>query len=208
MRLTKRTVLLTAVLFTIVATASAQFLGFFSTKKPAEDLTVLDHMPNNLWYMKGHRNGTDTGLYMPIGDRLSEAIQRNDTVIWRYYCQRCVNPYNNTLFVVLKNADDSVKAQILDIMKPDAGVTVVFWSGSATKGELDGWMDGISGRFSYLDTRGVRINSMGASSNATILIGIQDMTSDKVGILREELVKIGVPLGLVIVFDQLPAVPV
>lgn len=163
---------------------------------------VLPYYPFSAWWIKGYDKGTPNYLYEKTADALANAYENGSLMVRSHYGNMFVNPYNNTIFVVLKDRNEEVKNEFLRIMNPPGGVTVVFREGPALYSDLQKWVEIISKNSDSLKEKGVIIDGYGITENATIAIGIHDMSSEKINVLKDFL-RGKVPL-VILVFYEMP----
>lgn len=200
----KNAIRMTPYIIVIAFVVIAIIAGNYNLKQEdiwRQDLKVMSN-PYSPWWLENHRQGIVDNKYRATANRLGDAVASNSTLINEYYTTHFVNPYNNTVFVRLKDADESVKAQFLELMRPPEGVAVVFLRGSATHSELEGWRSIVHSLYPTFEKQGVVLGSSGgAGTNGTICFGVKDLTDDRIQIFRE-VVKGRVPLGIIVLYEE------
>ena len=88
----------------------------------------------------------------------------------------------------------------LEVMDPYPCVTVIFKKGYANWSELEEWEQKIGEYLVTLLESGVHITSIGKTINATIEVGILNISHEKVEIL-ENLLREDVPLGILVLVN-------
>ena len=116
----------------------------------------------------------------------------NETIVFAI-----LNAYNNTIWVVVKSLEPEVLDAFLEVMDPPLGVSVRFLKGPASWREVEGWMSIISDELYTFQACGVQVISLSRTENATIRIGIEDITLEKVQIVLE-ILEGRVPPGILV----------
>ena len=156
----------------------------------------LNYDRSGVWWFKGYRSGSVNYSYQLVTERLNDDRYSNiSQVITDNFCQLYVNPFNNTVFVVVKSLEPKVLDFFLDVMNPPRYVDVIFRKGEATWWELESWEALIGSELNNIWDLGVRVTSLGKTENATIGITILDIDHDKVEIVLDVL-KGKVPPGI------------
>jgi hypothetical protein len=164
-----------------------------------EPKILLDKHTPDAWWLEGHMDGEPTPDVLSPSIRLRRALDRNESIVVENFGQMYVNDYNNTVFVVTKSLDTNVTDAFLDIMNPGPSVSVIFRQGYASWVELEEWEEAIRSEFENIRASGVDVCCFGKSENATLRIGIINISMDDVEIILE-LLDGKVPPG-VLVFE-------
>jgi Bacterial Ig-like domain len=162
-----------------------------------EPKILLDKPAPSAWWLEGYMDGEPTLDVLDPSIRLRRALDRNESVVVENYCQVYVNDYNNTIFVVSKSLDVNVTDAFLDIMKPGPEVSVKFRRGYASWVELEAWEAAIWGEIENIEASGVELCCFGKSENATLRIGIINITMDDVQVILT-ILEGKVPPGVII----------
>ena len=158
----------------------------------------LNYDLSGAWWIKGPRPGVRArnNSYQMVTKRLRDDQYSNiSQVITDNFCQLYVNPFNNTVFVVVKSLEPEVTDFFLDVMNPPRYVCVIFRKGEATWWELERWEALIGSKLNNLRDLGVRVTTLSKTANATIRITIFDIDLDKVKVVLDVL-KGKVPPGI------------
>jgi len=164
-----------------------------------EPKILLDKPAPSAWWLEGYMVGEPTLDVLSPSIRLRRALDRNESIIVENFGQLYVNDYNNTIFIVTKSIDPNITKAFLDIMKPDPEVSVKFRRGYASWMELETWEAAIRGEIENMEASGVELCCFGKSENATLRIGVINITMDDVQVILS-LLEGKVPPG-VIVFE-------
>ena len=166
--------------------------------------TILSSKPSKGWWLDGYKTGSHLIGYKQATFSLREALKKEASqIITKNYGHHFVNPYNNTVFVVLTNVNDKVKQEFLKVMNPPEGTTVIFRKGPASYMDLEKWYHTILDNLLTLDAAGVKVLWVGISENATISLGLKEIAEEKLEILYATL-KDKVPKGILIIYAQEP----
>lgn len=141
-------------------------------------MNVKDEPPNDLWWLRGQARAEDNPpAMMAVTDRLSSLIFDEKRADLRAVYGNCyVNPGNSTVFVVLTNCDVETIAMFNAALDPPVSVRVIYRTGPASYETLEGYADAIGGAIFDLPRGVVEVNAMGITENATLLIGISEVT--------------------------------
>ena len=162
---------------------------------------VLSKAKEACWWLDGYRQPKTSMGYQAAGEKLLEAYQEGTPVVRNHLSQVYVNPYNNTVFIVVKDLDESVKEKFIDIMNPDKGVTIVFKEGVATLEDLERWVEIISSSTDSLKADGVEIKSIAVSESGKIKVGVKNLKENKVSTLLS-LLELKVPKGALVLYPM------
>ena len=166
------------------------------------DSTVLEKKPQGCWWLDGYRGVKTSMGYSIAALNLNHAYyERTSKVVREHLSQIFVNPYNNTVFVVVKNLSDEVKNEFLSIMKPANGVHIVFMEGVASLSDLEKWCSHIVDNADNIEELGVRMNTITINELGYIEIGIESINSESVNILNTYLDN-EVPSGILVLYEK------
>jgi len=137
------------------------------------DLRVFDYEPNYGWWLKGYTSKSWTNAWTGAADELMFAVSQQGK-FREVFCSVFGNSYNNTVFVVLTDVDKSTTDAVLEAMPLPSGVAVQFLKGEAPLYKLEEWMSCIN--TDELIKLGIPWVSLGITENATILLGLENIT--------------------------------
>lgn len=140
--------------------------------------------PGLFWY-KGVNQSVVNSSFRDTLRRLTQAYLDGDPIIVEKYGMTYVNDHNNTAFIVVTSMDKETLDYFNEVMNPDPGVTVIFRKGPASFAELDVWEQVLREEVEKIRDQGIRISFWGKSANATLVIGVVDITLDKVETIVE-----------------------
>ena len=166
------------------------------------DSKVLEKKPQGCWWLDGFRGVKTSMGYSIAALNLNHAYyERTSKVVREHLSQIFVNPYNNTVFVVVKNLSDEVKNEFLSIMKPANGVHIVFMEGVASLSDLEKWCSHIVDNADNIEELGVRMNTIIINELGYIEIGLESINPESVKILNTYLDN-EVPSGILVLYEQ------
>jgi len=150
-------------------------------------MNVKDEPQNSLWWMKNQPQVEDNPPdLMATTDRLTTLIFNSSrTDLQAVYGNCYANPGNSTLFIVLTHNDLDTIAMYNAALDPPPSVDIVYRVGPATYTVLEGYLNAISNVAFKIPRDKVEVNEMGITENATIMIGIGQVTLEAVGVLSE-----------------------
>lgn len=167
---------------------------------------VLSQKRDACWWLDGYREEKTSLAYLEAAEKLNNAFYtRTSPVVREHLSQIFVNPYNNTVFVVVKGLDEFVKKELLAIMDPKSGVEIIFKNGVATLEDLETWASIIVSNWDDLEALGIKILKTAVSESGKIKVGVKDLDREKVN----ELVKFlenKVPKGVLVIYNMDPIV--
>ena len=161
--------------------------------------------PDLWWWLDRSKGYNDTRPWEKSTSALNKVVYDNaTTIIDENYCIQYIGAFNSTIFVVVKSLDAEVQEAFLEVMDPYPCVTVIFKKGYASWRELEKWELEIVAHIETLWENGVFVPYLAKTINATIEVGILDISHEKVEIFIDQL-RGHVPLGvLVLVNGSIP----
>ena len=167
-----------------------------------ESLKILDKQPRPCWWLDGYRQEKTDKSYQEAGLKLLNSYNDKTSDIVREHLGKIyVNPYNNTVFVVLKDSSDDVRSNISTIMEPSKNVKVIFRDCSYSKEELENWFNLILDYYPELEKNGVYPQSLTFSANGTLVMGVEKvnaLTIDTIKAILGELL----PLDALVIYPE------
>lgn len=71
-----------------------------------EPLIISSKTPDNLWYLKGYRNGPNNKAWKTTADTIrAKYLEKESEILTKNLGKIFVNPYNNTVFILTKSMD-------------------------------------------------------------------------------------------------------
>lgn len=187
-------------------------LTFFSVKSIdngdiwIQDVQILDKPIDDSWWEKGYDTGIVDNKYKTILNSIIDTdLQKEDNILKSCYSTIFVNPYNNTIFVVIKNLNDNNEKDILNYIKTTPDVKIMLRNGYATNEELQSWMDVLWDYKDILKGNDVSIFMYGVETDGKIHVGIQDLTKEKADTLKS-IIAGKIPFGILCLFDTKGAI--
>ncbi|MEM3069922.1 MAG: hypothetical protein QW638_03320 [Candidatus Bathyarchaeia archaeon] len=200
MKVKRRNLVLTAMLSALI-TASL-FIQVDRLSALAEDghsrlwkgeVKVLNSEPNFGWWLKGYESDIWSHRWRPVADALTSAVRKQGR-FREIFCNIFMNSFNDTIFVVLIDLNESIVNEVLDAMKPPPGITVKFLKGDAPLYQLEEWLSLINPE--ELDRMGIQWSGICITENATILITLEIVTPEYVETITQ-LIKDKIPPGII-----------
>lgn len=200
MKVKRRNLVLTAMLSALI-TASL-FIQVDRLSALAEDghsrlwkgeIKVLNSEPNFGWWLKGYESDIWSHRWRPVADALTSAVRKQGR-FREIFCNIFMNSFNDTIFVVLIDLNESIVNEVLDAMKPPPGITVKFLKGDAPLYQLEEWLSLINPE--ELDRMGIQWSGICITENATILITLEIVTPVYVETITQ-LIKDKIPPGII-----------
>ncbi|MCX6641906.1 MAG: hypothetical protein NTV15_00765 [Candidatus Bathyarchaeota archaeon] len=195
------------VIITLIVLLFISPFVFFSVKGNdsgdiwTQDVQILDKPIDDSWWEKGYDTGIVDNKYKPVLNSIIDTdLQTKDNILKSCYSTIFVNPYNNTIFVVIKNLNDDNEKDILNAIKTTPDVNIKLRNGYATNEELQSWMDVLWDYKDILKANDVSISMYGVETDGKIHVGIQFLTKEKADTLKSIMAG-KIPFGILCVYD-------
>ena len=153
------------------------------------------------WWITDRRDGTPQRDYRTITNVLNDPNILDDPLIQENLGIIYVNPYNNTVFVGVKNPTQDIKQHIMGRLPLQKNVTIIFKDVSANKIELDRYQNNVTRTMEELAKQGINWSSVTKNENSTISVGVVDLTPEKLATIENEL-KAVIPLELLVICNS------
>jgi len=163
--------------------------------------------PLRNWWVRGYRGVPRLEEWREVTQRLdSILVNQPDSMLSKQYVTRYPNPYNNTLFVVIENDEQSVKNQILSELNVKSEVTIIFRQSKASLEDLECWENEILKLLDLFLEDGIIVTKLSITVNSTIGIGLNSLTRTNIDYTLSQL-STKVPPGILEFYEDPLAAP-
>jgi hypothetical protein len=186
----------------LLATITASYLLYRAANPPTLDelrtqgVNVKDENAIGVWWME-QKTGTDDHKTFPVSNKIVALRRSRGNQLNTTYGAHFVNPFNNTIWLVVTDVSPESIRLIEEMIGPHEGVKLIYRKAPASWLELKGYEKIISDRLFSLRDKSVMVTRFGKSVNATLEIDILPVTPYSVNILISNLPEI--PLSLIVI---------
>ena len=183
--------------FCMLLLISSMFNGIsFAQEYKNESPTIHEKYPFRDWWIQD-RSELKKNEWKETTRLISKNLD-NNPVLLDYYTTHYVNPYNNTVFIVLKDSETWVN-DFFSNMNTNNKVTIIFRSSKASYNELTNWTNCITHTFSKNNEYNAYLTSVSITCNGTLAIGVDEL-SGKINIIVDVLKGL-IPLSYLELYD-------
>lgn len=186
----------------LLAAITASFLLYRAANPPtldelrAQGVNVKDEYAIGVWWME-QKTGIDDHKTFPVSNKIVALRRTRGNQLNATYGVHFVNPFNNTVWLVVTDVSPESILLIEEMIGPLEGVKLIYRKAPASYFELNGYEKIISDRFTSLRDKGVMVTRLSKSVNATLEIDILQVTPSSVNILISNLPEL--PLSLMVI---------
>ncbi len=170
-----------------------------------EPIVHWNNSPIRTWWLDPNYINAPRGEWISAADRLIFAYEgKNNLIINSQFSSIFVNDRNNTIFIGIKNTNETIINTFLETMKPSEEVTVKFIKAKASLNELEKWKKLLKNKQTELINNEIKITSIITTVNGTLALGIENINSNKIQEIKN-ILSSEIPMGIIELYNRAPA---
>jgi hypothetical protein len=163
-------------------------------------IRVMDSDWEPVWYLQP-KTGIRSYGCIGVSNNIQSVLRKESSELFtEIYVNHVPNIYTNTVYISLTDTSADTTDRVIDLLDPRRGVTVEFIEAPAPLHQVVEWRREMRDLWKILRYRGVQLNSLSLTPNGTILLGISNVTQEKIEILEWTIEGI-VPPGILVVHE-------
>ena len=147
-------------------------------------IRVMDSDWEPVWYLQP-KTGIPNYACVGVSTNIQSILRTESSeFLTAIYANHVANKYTNTVYISLTDTSAETSNRVLDLLDPHRSVTVEFIEAPAPLRQVEEWWMEMSDLWRILRYRGVQLNSMSITPNGTILLGIGNVSQERIDILE------------------------
>jgi hypothetical protein len=163
-------------------------------------IRVMDSNWEPVWYLQPKTGIPNYGCIGVSNNIRSILRTESSDFLSAIYANNVANKYTNTVYLSLTDTRAETTDRVLALLDPPRRVTVEFIEAPAPLHQVEEWRMEMRGLWPILLNRGVQLNSLSLTPNGTILLGISNVSQERIDILERTIEGI-VPTGIIVVHE-------
>jgi len=161
-------------------------------------IRVMDSDWDPVWYLQP-KTGISSYGCIGVSNNIQSILRTESSEFFtEIYANHVANKYKNTVYLSLTDTDAETIERVMELLDPSSRVTVEFIEAPAPLRQVEEWWMEMRDLLNRLRYRGVQLNWMSLTPNGTILLGICNVSQEKIDMLERTIEGI-VPPGILVV---------